>query len=59
MYKTIAATYGKSPFSPSFLHTVLQEKQKYKIKLLIANLEKKSYFFCPALQKILLKIKQT
>lgn len=37
MYKT---TYGKSPFSPSFLHTVLQEKQKYKIKLLMANLEK-------------------
>lgn len=37
MYKTITATYGKSPFSPSFLHTVLQEKQKYKIKLLIAN----------------------
>lgn len=58
MYKT---TYGKSPFSPSFLHTVLQEKQKYKIKLLIANLEKakKSYFICPALLKTLLKIKQT
>lgn len=58
MYKTVTATYGKSPFSPSFLHTVLQEKQIYKIKSLMANFVL-SYFTCPALQKILLKIKQT